>query len=137
MGYGNDSDYATVKYNSSGEQQWVARYDGPGAGLDTAMAIAVDPSGNVYVTGRSIGSDASYTRCHRQVHFRRARSMGRPVQQPGNGYDKGQAIAVDGSGNVYVTGPSAGSGGDFDYFTIKYNRLGKRAVDCPIQRARK
>jgi uncharacterized delta-60 repeat protein len=123
-GYGNDSDYATVKYNSSGEQQWVARYDGTGHNLDTAMAIAVDSAGNVYVTGRSPGLGIDYDCATVKYSPSGQEAWVARYNGPGNGYDEGRAIAVDGSGNVYVTGPSAGSGGDFDYVTIKYDSSG-------------
>jgi len=46
-------DIATVKYNSSGIQQWAVRYNGPGNGGDSATGFAVDNNGNVYVTGRN------------------------------------------------------------------------------------
>ncbi len=52
-GSGTSYDYATIKYDSSGHQEWVKSYDYSGQYGDIASAIAVDNSENVYVTGSS------------------------------------------------------------------------------------
>jgi hypothetical protein len=48
---GSDTDIVTIKYNSSGVQQWAKRYDGIAHGNDKGNAVTVDASGNVIVTG--------------------------------------------------------------------------------------
>ena len=40
--WGTNLDYATIMYNPNGVAQWVARYNGPGNGPDSAYAIVVD-----------------------------------------------------------------------------------------------
>ncbi|HXN42297.1 MAG TPA: SBBP repeat-containing protein, partial [Myxococcaceae bacterium] len=52
-GAGTSLDYATLKYDPDGNQLWVARYDDPDHGEDLAIAIVLDPAGNVFVTGGS------------------------------------------------------------------------------------
>jgi hypothetical protein len=47
-------EYATVKYDTSGQEQWVSRYAGNSTLTyepNVATALTVDNSGNVYVTG--------------------------------------------------------------------------------------
>src|SRR5262249_5122007 len=48
---GTREDYATIKYDPSGIQLWMAQYNGPVIGHTEPRALVVDRSGNVYVTG--------------------------------------------------------------------------------------
>src|SRR5580765_6926083 len=52
-GTSSNYDYLTLGYASSGAPLWTNSYDGPANGSDGARAIAVDNSGNVFVTGSS------------------------------------------------------------------------------------
>ena len=49
-------DYGTIKYDIKGNQLWVVFYNGPGNN-DVSDAIAVEASGNIYVTGKSDRDD--------------------------------------------------------------------------------
>ena len=113
-------DYATIKYSAAGQQQWVARYNGPpGNDIDEAAAIAIDDSGNVYVTGKSIGTDTVFDFATVKYDSGGQEDWVVRYNGPGNEIDQAVGIAVDGSGNVYVTGSSYGDGNS-DYTTIKY-----------------
>jgi hypothetical protein len=52
---GAGEDFATLKYDTSGNQLWLARYDGPGHGDDTPANLVLD-GGDVIIAGTSIGS---------------------------------------------------------------------------------
>jgi uncharacterized delta-60 repeat protein len=121
--WGSLEDYATIKYNSSGVQQWVQRYDGPPHLSDHAHSIEVDVS-NVYVTGYSSGSGTDYDYATIKYNSSGVQQWVQRYNGPGNGLDEAFSFAVDGSGNVYVTGGSEGSGTGPDYATIKYNSSG-------------
>ena len=119
-------DYATIKYNSSGIQQWVARYNGPANDEDRASTVFVNASGNVYVTGASEGiGGTSFD--YATIKYSAAGVVQWVSRYHGTaayGIDYGTGIAVDLSGNVYVTGSSNGVGSNMDYATVKYNNLG-------------
>src|SRR5262249_24465746 len=123
FGSGTDDDYATIKYDSFGQEQWVARYNGPGNGSDEADAIAIDSAGNVYVTGESVGGYYDYVTV-KYDSFGQEQWVAR-YNGPQNSADEADAIAIDSADNVYVTGKSIGSGTDYDYATVKYDSFGQ------------
>jgi hypothetical protein len=123
---GGGIDYATIKYSGAGVPLWTNYCNGPGDGTDGASAMALDTNGNVFVTGTSGGSGslADYA----TIKYSNA---GLPLwtnrfNGPVNSDDQANAIAVDTDGNVFVTGyqSTIGSGGNFDYATIKYSNAG-------------
>ncbi len=117
-----NSDYATIKYYPNGDTAWVRRYNGPGNDSDGARAIALDDSGNISVTGWSYSSGADDDYATIKYYPNGDTAWVRRYNGPGNSEDGAQAIAVDASGNVYVTGYSEGSETGYDYATIKYVR---------------
>lgn len=59
-GSGSGSDYATIKYSGDGVPLSTNRFNGIGNSTDQAVAITLDTSGNVFVTGYSTGGSSDY-----------------------------------------------------------------------------
>jgi uncharacterized delta-60 repeat protein len=118
---GSFQDYATIKYDSSGNMVWVRRYNGPpGNGTDRALALAIDGNSNVYVTGTSGGGPSGMDYATIKYYANGDTAWVKRYNGPVNSSDYAQAIAVDDSGNAYVTGYIDGGTTNDDYCTIKY-----------------
>ncbi len=112
-------DYVTIKYNAAGVQQWVTPYHN---GTDVATKLVLDAQGNAYVTGSS--SSTSNGEDILTVKYNPAGAQQWAARWDGalHNNDQGRDIAVDGSGNVYVTGRALSSVNNDDYVTIKYSQ---------------
>ncbi|HYV90580.1 MAG TPA: SBBP repeat-containing protein, partial [Chitinophagales bacterium] len=116
-----NDDILTIKYNSSGVQQWAAKVNGTGNGTDRGNGVVADNAGGCVITGRTA------TTADDDVITIKYSSSGtetwRTVYNRGFGNDRGEDIFIDGTGNLYVTGRSKNSS-DYDVMTIKYNSSG-------------
>ncbi len=140
---GGSQDIFLAKYNAAGVHQWSKRFGD--TNVDGGYAVAVDASGNVFVTGyfsgtvdfgggdlvsagSGLGQDIFLARYNQDGVHQWSRNFG------GGTNNLGRGIAVDVSGNVFVTGTfrdivdfgggnltSAGSG---DIFLAKYSATG-------------
>jgi len=122
-GDGTDLDIATVKYDPEGTEMWVRRWNGPSNRTDGASDMAVDPDGNVYVTGGSY-SPGSVTDMITLKYDTDGNLLWDTVYSGGYGTDAASALAVDGDGNVTITGESIRSSGFYDWATIRYDADG-------------
>ena len=119
------SEYITIKYNSAGQEQWVARYHGTGNGNDTATAVAIDSSGNIYVTGSSFNSNNNFDCVTIKYDPAGQETWVARYDGPIHLGDYGYAIAIDNSDNISVTGAGAVSVKEFNYLTIRDNSAGQ------------
>jgi hypothetical protein len=129
-------DSIIVKLDGSGALTWNT-FVGAG-GYDCGEGIAVDGSGNVYAAGSGNAAWGAPKRMFysaydaHAVKFNSSGALTWSTFLGGAESDYGNAIAVDGSGNVYVAGASSASwgtplrsfSGDNDAFVAKLNSSG-------------
>jgi len=128
-----NTDLFVLKYNSSGTKQWTKQLGS--SGRDSANAIAIDSSGNLYVAGMTFGGlDWNTNSGANDLFVVKYNSSGTKqwTEQLGTpSSDAANAVATDSSGNVYVAGVTYGVLGDqnkgnSDLFVVKYNSSGTK-----------
>ncbi|MBK9191567.1 MAG: T9SS type A sorting domain-containing protein [Crocinitomicaceae bacterium] len=101
--------------------QWEARLNDPaGNFIDNAVDLALDASGNTYVTG------TSYNGTSYDIVTVKYDSDGNEIWRTpfgGSGIDEANAITLDGNNDVIVTGSTFISASDYDLCVIKYNGI--------------
>jgi hypothetical protein len=129
-------DVFTAKLNDSGALQWNTFLGS--SSNDVSYSIAVDGSGNVYVAGESGANWGSPTNAHAGgidalvAKLDNSGALQWHTFLGSSDYDNGHSIAVDGNGNVYLTGESYASwdspvssyAGDSDAFAAKLDNSG-------------
>ena len=107
---------STVKFDSSLAFKWESIYRTNTNFYSGGNGIVKERSGpNVFMTG---ANDNYLT-----IKYRNATGESLWVREyngKGNGVDVSNAIAIDSSGNIIITGRSQISGNDYDIVTIKY-----------------
>ena len=119
-----------VKTNSLGVVQWEKNINGPAATTsqyDGSSGVTVDSSGNSYIIGyaknTSGGENAFVAKYNTSGAIQWQRFISDALAA-GSQADYGYGVAVDGSGNVCVTGIYFTSSNDSLTFVVKYNSSG-------------
>jgi hypothetical protein len=154
---GGFTDAFVAKVNAAGTALVYCGYIG-GSGNDHGQGIAVDTSGNAYVTGYTesteatfpvtVGPDLTFNGGSIDAFVAKVNAAGTALVYcgyiGGSGGEQGTGIAVDSLGNAYVTGhttstqatfpvtvgPDLTFNGNFDAFVAKVNAAGTALVYC-------
>jgi hypothetical protein len=129
------TDVFVAKYSASGSLMWARQLGS--INTDAGKAIAIDQAGNVYITGTFNGTmsvdmpfgNATLTSVGNTNFFVAKFSNSGQFQMAfsdGFGFDQGNAIAIDGAGNILVGGTGNAQGSLVTAYFAKYNAAGQR-----------
>ncbi|MFH1322201.1 MAG: SBBP repeat-containing protein [Bacteroidota bacterium] len=139
-------DVFLVKFDVTGNPLWGVK--GGGTGEERSMAISVDASGNVYITGKFFSPTSAFgsevitntdgggsTDDIFVVKYDQAGNIIWAKSAGGTSFDRSFDIAADVFGNVYITGwfnsttmtfdtTTLNNNGFFDFYILKYDSAG-------------
>lgn len=121
--YNTNYDYVLIKYNPAGTIIWVKQYNGTGNSSDFTSGMTIDNSGNIIITGRSVGTGTALEDCVTIKYDSDGNVLW--VQRYNGGLvDAGNEVTIDPNNNIYVCGSKYRTAGNPDYLVIKYQPNG-------------
>lgn len=116
---------ATVKYNSDGEEQWVATYDNNGIGA-SGYKLAIDSQANILAAGFSkTGGDKSSTTCAVVKYNQNGDLQWNNNTVCSLGFEEyGIYLATDSQDNVYLGSITSGEISSYEFTVAKYDTEG-------------
>ncbi len=118
---GTEYDIKTIKYASAdGSILWQNTFTGPASGIDFGIAIGTDAAGNAFVGGKVWNGSNDDLKVVKFAAADGAVLWDKTYTGPAGFNEYVYALAVDGAGNVIVTGEEQLSTTDSDWKTIKY-----------------
>lgn len=117
-------DIVMAKYAPGGGLLWMKFFDG---GMDDAAeAVVVDDSGYLYAAGYS-ESGRTLNLLVLKLNPQGDTVWSRLYNSSDSTDTRGNAMAIDSSGSIYVTGTITGTSGGSDFLTVKYDNNGSIA----------
>ncbi|PCI95740.1 MAG: hypothetical protein COB15_11875 [Flavobacteriales bacterium] len=122
-GTSTNNDFAVVKYNSTGNQQWVYRYD-HNSGNDYAISFRTGLNGTSYITGNSYDVTTQSDIATIAIDNNGNQVWANRYNNSFNGNEQVEDLEIDALGNVYLCGNTQINNSDYDYIAIKYSPTG-------------
>lgn len=125
-----DTDIVVSKIDANGNLIWSREFNGTASDKDILRDMAVDSTGNVYLTGYtySLASDGSNWRSYDYITLKydtNGNQLWKRNYEHRVAYnDYARSLKIDGAGNVYVTGMSWDENVFADFATLKYDTNG-------------
>jgi hypothetical protein len=119
-GGGGYNDFAIIKYNNNGVQQWKSYYDGPNNRDDDPIDIVLDQNGNVFVCGESNRDGFAFKFI--VVKYNPIGVFEWEYVYEGNVEGKALSMHPDNNGYVYAAGQALNSSGNLDLFAVKLSK---------------
>ncbi len=122
QGTSSGKDIVTIKYNSSGTQQWVARYNGTNNTDDEGYQVLVDGSSNVWVCGYA--TTASKGKDFQMLKYNSSGTLLSSPKRNGsaNADDIAEKMVLSGN-NLFVTGTVKNTTTNGDIYTLCLNTV--------------
>lgn len=117
------SDGVTIKYDQSGNQQWVKFYSGTANSADLFKKIKSDEDHNIYVSGEATSNTSSVDFITVKYNTDGDVLWERIYNGTANSLDRINDMTLS-DNFLYVTGESIGTGTSLDFVTIKYDLSG-------------
>ncbi len=117
-------DFTVISFKTTGDTNWIYKYDGPTESEDIAYSIVYGLDGNIYVAGEGSGMGTGHD--FMVISLTTAGDTNWTYRYNGsaNGYDFANSIVYGLDGNIYAAGHSVGEGTFYDFTVISIDTTG-------------